>query len=701
MSRPAEIIDPHWVAPNRRRLLARRLLVGVLVLGTILFLSWRVLDFLRLNGLTPVEAGILAFFLILVIPLAISFWTAILGFVLCCVGGDSLELTRTLEDGSPDGPMPLTAIVLPVYNEDPARVMAGLKATYLSLELTGHLSNFEFFILSDTTNPDVWVREELAFVETRRQVSEPGRIFYRNRRQNTERKTGNIADFCASWGDRHKYMVVFDADSIMTGDSLVELVRLMERNPQAGILQAPPFPVNRTSLFGRLHQFATHVYGAVYLSGLNFWQGGTSNYWGHNAIIRIRPFIEHCRLPSLPGKPPLGGSILSHDFIEAAFMRRAGWRVHLVSQLGGSYEEMPSTLLHYAARDRRWCQGNLQHGRLLFAPGLRFINRLHIWLGIMAYLASPLWLLMMALTTIAGIRENVLPHQYFGTRRSLFPNWPADIARPALWLFGMVLGILLLPKFLGLSLHLCRRESRRKFGGVARLGLSFLLEILISTLLAPSLAWLHSRFVLSILLGSSAKWEVQDRGDAGTTWHEALKRHWQPTLLGLGWTGLLAVTAPRLLWWFSPVLLALILGIPLSVWTSQARTGLWARARGLFLIPEESAPPQILEDFAAALRHNAVQPWSEPGDPLARVLANPDLRELHLAMLPECTEASDPLQIHFREGLALKCRQQGPQALTLQEKRELLLDADVLLALCSAKAQPRMEFRSQTISALG
>ncbi|MGH7968015.1 MAG: glucans biosynthesis glucosyltransferase MdoH, partial [Limisphaerales bacterium] len=391
--------DPLTTSPSAMdgrgsgRLLARRVVFAGLILSSIVFLGWRVFSFLNLNGLTIVEAAIFVLFLVLVMPITISFWTAVVGFLMRWRGGDSLEISRAMDGEPVNGPLPLTAIVLPVYNEEPARVMAGLKATYLSLERTGLLSHFEFFILSDTTDPDVWVREELAFVETRREVSEPGRIFYRNRRQNTERKTGNIADFCAGWGDRYEYMVVFDADSIMTGASLLKLVRLMEQHPYVGILQAPPLPVNRTSLFGRIHQFAMHVYSAIFLSGLNFWQGGTGNYWGHNAIIRIRPFVAHCRLPALPGKPPLGGSILSHDFVEAAFMRRAGWRVHLASELSGSYEEMPSTLLGYAARDRRWCQGNLQHGKLLFAPGLHFISRVHIWMGMMAYLASPLWLL--------------------------------------------------------------------------------------------------------------------------------------------------------------------------------------------------------------------------------------------------------------------------------------------------------------------
>jgi membrane glycosyltransferase len=477
-------------------------------------------------------------------------------------------------------------------------------------------------------------------------------------------------------------MIVFDADSIMTGSSLVKLVRLMESHPRVGILQAPPLPVNRVSLFGRIQQFAVHLYSAVFLSGLNFWQGDVGNYWGHNAIIRIQPFVEHCRLPVLPGKPPLGGSILSHDFVEAAFMRRAGWEVHLASELGGSYEEMPSTLLGYAARDRRWCQGNLQHSKLLFAPGLHFISRVHIWMGIMGYLASPLWLLMLALTTAQGVWESLTPHAYFGQAHTLFPNWPADVVRPGLWLFGIIMGVLLLPKFLGLVLHMSRQKSRRKYGGAGSSTLSALIELVVSTLLAPNLAWFQSRFVLSILMGSTAKWEVQDRGDSGTTWREAFAHHWPSTAVAIGWTCLLAFTAPALLGWFSPVLLGFLLGIPLSVWTSRASVGLWARSHNLFLIPEESAPPQIIKEFEEALRQNETRLWCEPGDPLARVLADAEVRELHLAMLPMSTADDDPLKTHHREGLVLKLQHHGSDALSRQEKRELLLHADAIQALC-------------------
>jgi membrane glycosyltransferase len=393
--------------PNNRsqwRTILRLLWFGALAACTVLLIAWQAFGMLQVNGLNALKLAIFAIFLVLLVPIVLSFWTAAVGFVIRLRGGDALGFSRARRDGSSQPfTWPRTAVVMPAYNEEPARVIAGLAATYQSLESTGLLPCFDFFLLSDTNNPDTWVREEVAFAELRNSVSDPERLHYRNRRENTERKTGNIADFCGAWGERYRYMVVLDADSIMTGTCLANLVRLMESNPQAGIIQTPPVPVNRRTLFGRLQQFATQAYNSIFITGLNFWQGGAGNYWGHNAIIRIQPFVQHCRLPTLPGKEPLGGQILSHDFVEAAFMRRAGWRVYLASDLGGSYEEVPPSLITYAARDRRWCQGNLQHTRLLLTPGLHIVNRLHLSLGVMAYLSSPLWLLLLLLSTVEAL----------------------------------------------------------------------------------------------------------------------------------------------------------------------------------------------------------------------------------------------------------------------------------------------------------
>jgi membrane glycosyltransferase len=667
----------------RRWILLRQLSFAAVCAGTLLAIGHWMFSMLQTNGINTFKTVIFMLFLVLLTPIVLSFWTAAIGFAVRAWGGDSMELTSTLaEPAPPEANWPCTALVVPVYNEDPARVFAGLKATYESLEQTGLLPFFEFFILSDTTDSDTWIGEEMAFTEFRKSVSDPGRIFYRNRRENVERKTGNIADFCAGWGGRYRYMVIFDADSVMTGACLVSLVRLMERNPKAGIVQTPPLPVNRNTFFGRIRQFATHAYSSIFLTGLNFWQGGAANYWGHNAIIRIEPFVEHCRLPKLSGKEPLGGSILSHDFVEAAFMRRAGWNVYLAGDLRGSYEEVPPSLISYAARDRRWCQGNLQHARLLLTPGLHPVSRLHMCLGIMAYLAAPLWMLMLALSTIEGIREVVGPHPYFPPGPALHPIWRISVKAQAIWLFLAVLGLLLVPKLLSLLIQLRTRQERAAFGGGGKLALSVLLEMAASTLLAPVLAFLQTHFVVGILMGRNIKWDAQDRGEAQTTFGEAVKRHWPSTLLGVAWSVLLLATSPKLFWWFSPVLAGFLLTIPVSVWSSRVSLGQWARKHRLFLTPEEVDPPPILLTLDRELELAAARPGAQAHDALERVLGDPAVRAVHLALLSD-GEPKNDLRRHYLEGLELKYRHDGAAGLTAREKRDLLLDQEAIRALLS------------------
>jgi len=660
----------------------RRYVLAVVTMLTTAIATLGVLRVLGLNGFHPLEWPIVPLFVILVLPISLSFWTAVFGFVLQLTGGDDLALLRAPpKRGAVDLRQFRSAVVIPAYNEDAVRLFAGLKATYQSLENCGHLAHFDFFLLSDTTDPDVWIREEMAFHDLRQEVSDPARLFYRNREENTERKAGNIADFCATWGDQYRYMVVFDADSLMTGECLVKLVGLMEQHPDVGILQTPPVAVNRQSLFGRLLQFSTRAYGPTFITGLNFWQAGESNYWGHNAIIRIQPFVAHCRLPKLSGVAPLGGSILSHDFVEAALIRRAGWKVYLVSELGGSYEEIPANLIGHAARDRRWCQGNLQHARLLTMPGLNFINRLHLAMGVMAYAASPLWMLMLLFSTGAGLYVAVKGHNYFPTEGSPFPVWEVSNTAQALLLLTSVLSMLLLPKFLSLAAWLLKhRRTVSGFGGPLRFTLSVLAEILFSVLMAPILAMLHTRFVLSTLLGRNVKWSAQDRGDVETPWRAAIQWHLGIALLGLVWAGFLWSQGRMLFWWLSPILAGWLLAIPISTWTSKVSAGLWARRRGLFLTPEEVWPPAILKDFHLALQAAQNRPWATAQDGLSLVLADPNVRAIHLSLLGPSGAPKDPMAENRLEGLRLKLRTHGVAALPPAEKRELLGNADLIAA---------------------
>jgi membrane glycosyltransferase len=656
-----------------RRVALRRFTFVVLVAVTWAAGTSYTASLLLTNGLAPLEVACLGLFAILMAPLAISFWLAACGLWVR-IRRDPLSLMASLE-ATPERLTCKTAIVVPVHNEDPQRVAAGIAATHDSLQRTGQLEAFEFFILSDTTDPDVWVEEEIVYDELRRSLPDPSRLRYRKRPRNTEQKAGNLWDFCTRYGDEYRYMIVFDADSVMRGVTLVDMVRLMERNPTAGIVQAPPVPVNKSTFFGRLQQFAARAYGPLFQAGLNFVQCGEGNYYGHNAIIRLDPFRQYCRLPKLEGSGPLAGHIMSHDFVEAAFMRRAGFSVYLADGLTGSYEEPPPTLIDFAARDRRWCQGNLQHSRLLGERGLNTISRIHLAMGIMAYVSAPLWILLLLLATIDAAHNAIVGHSYFATGASLFPVWQVSTATETAILFAAVMGLLFAPKLFAAITLLMDAPTRRRFGGGAALFESVVIESVAATLFAPVMAALQSQFVVITLLGRKVKWTAQERDDVGTPLGVAARRHLWPTTLGLAWAIAAWQWTPGLLPWLAPVLAGLILSIPLSHLTSRLDLGISSRRAGLLLTPEETDPPFLLRRLRQeidARKGRSVEPLP-PG--LERVLVDPRVREIHCANLPgELDEEAleSDLESHRRDGIQLRYRVEGSGSLTPEEQLELL-----------------------------
>ncbi len=664
----------------------RRLLFSTLVLATIVIAARHMHDLLLANGYTDLERAIFALFVMLMFPIAISFWIGVAGFYVRLRGGDPIALTRG-KGLAEAGPLPSrTAIVVPVHNEDPHRVSAGIIATYESLERTGHLDEFDIFILSDTTNPDLWVEEELVYDELRRSLSRPDRLHYRKRPRNTEQKAGNIWDFCTRYAGDYRYMIVFDADSVIRGATIVALVRLMEANPTVGIIQAPPVPANKNTLFGRLQQFAARAYGPLFQAGLNYVQCGEGNYYGHNAIIRLKPFLEHCRLPRLPGSGPLSGHIMSHDFIEAAFMRRAGYGVWLASDLAGSYEEPPPTLVDYAARDRRWCQGNLQHARLLFFPRLNLVSRVHLLMGIMAYVSSPLWLLLLLLATAEAVRQAIVGHDYFGSSDTLFPIWQVSTSAETGLLFGCIMAMLFLPKLFAALSIILDRPTRKRFGGASNVFESVVVESLFSMLLAPVLAVLQTQFVVFTLLGKKVRWTAQERDDVGTPFAEAAKRHFGTTLLGLVWGYIAIRFVPELVPWLLPVIGGMCLAIPLSWYTSRMASGQRVRDLGLLLTPEETDPLQVLSRLREEIAMRQAREASIAGDGLQRVVEDARVRDVHL----RCSVVPDTgvslLDAHRRDGNVLKYRLGGPSSLTAEEKYDLLLSGTALAALAGSPA---------------
>ena len=614
----------------------RRSLFFGLIFVTALVAGLLMLDILKTNGQTVLNCVALPLFVVLFTWISGAFWAAVIGFVVRLAGRDPAVLQPQRA-----APQPLrgrTAIVTPIYNEDTARVFAGADAVWTSLRQQPSENSFDLFILSDTRDPEIATAEEAAWRALVARLGADGRLFYRRRSDNVGRKSGNIAEFVRNWGGAYDYMIVLDADSIMSGQALVSLAELMDAHPEVGIIQTLPLLAGRDTLFARMLQFAVRLNGSMLASGLAFWQLGESNYWGHNAILRLRPFAQYCALPRLPGAPPFGGEILSHDIVEAAFMRRAGYQVWLVPDIASSWEEVPSNVIDYAARDLRWAQGNLQHVGVMPMQGLHWLSRLHLLTGILSYATSPLWLLVLILSSIVTCIQAVSGHQYFQPGAySLFPSWPQYRDGEIAAVLSMTAVVLFVPKMLGALLVIRDRALRSAFGGTSRILGGFLLEQLLSMLLAPTMMLFHSEFVLRALLGRSVGWHAQARGDRGIGWREALQRHKWHLAIGLVWGSAILLLAPHFIWWMSPVILGMLIAVPFTVLTSRADLGRALRARGWLLTPEETEhPPELAAASAARERAPvpviAIEPVAVPQRaPLPMVAEPPAYLKLRIA----------------------------------------------------------------------
>lgn len=578
-------------------------------------------DVVKVGGVTVLEALLLGLFLVLLAWITFSFMSALAGFFV-------LLMRRT--PGLPVdtmGPLPgvtsRTAMLMPTYNEDPHHLMARLRAMYESIEATGYGEKFDWFLLSDTTDPDIWICEELTFIRLR-QACGVDRLYYRHRSDNTARKSGNIADWVRRFGAAYDHMIVLDADSLMEGDTIVRLVHAMEAHPAAALIQTQPVIVNARTLFSRLQQFSGRVYGPIIAAGNAWWHGGDSNYWGHNAIIRVRAFAEDAGLPELRGRKPFGGHILSHDFVEAALMRRSGWEICMAPSLRGSFEEVPPSVLDFAARDRRWCQGNLQHLAVLPARGLHWVSRLHLLTGIGSYLTAPLWLLFLVLGLLISLQAHFIRPEYFPKGFSLFPTWPQQDPVLAAWVFAATMGLLILPKLLAYLVLISNREERISFAGSPRVLAGVLCETLLAALIAPCMMIFQTKAVVEILVGRDAGWQVQRRSDGQLARGEVYRQFATPTLCGLALSlSAYAVSLPLLLW-MSPVVLGLLLSIPLGMLTSLRLT-----APGLFATAETNRPPAVVlraNEFAAS------EP-AESAGALHQLSRDPELLRDHLSSL--------------------------------------------------------------------
>ena len=616
-----------WANPASRSVpwLARLVVFGG-GLALTLYGAFEMYKVIDVGPITTLKWALLVLFLANFSWISIAFASSLVGFFW-------LLAHRAKSTDLPERLTTRTAIVMPIYNEAPSRVVGSMEAMIKAVSQTGLAEHFDWFFLSDTTNPNIWIGEESAFLSLRQKMGDQIALYYRHRPRNINRKAGNIADFVSRWGGHYDHMLVLDADSVMSGEAIIRIVAAMEADPDAGIIQSVPLIVNRNTLFARVQQFAARIYGPILATGMAIWSGRDCNYWGHNAIIRTRAFAAHCGLPDLRGRPPFGGHVLSHDFVEAALIRRAGYGVRMLPLLTGSYEESPPSLIDLAARDRRWCQGNLQHIRILPTKGLKLATRQHLATGIMGYLASPLWMAQLLIGIALVLQSTYIRPEYFTNEFALFPAWPRFDAERALSLFGVTMSVLLAPKLFGLLVAMVDQSTRQSCGGALRLILSTLLEVILSALVAPIMMVIQTGSVMQILFGSDTGWSPQRRDDGSIPFIQIVRRHRSHVILGIVTLIAALLISPSLAAWMSPTIAGLILAIGLSWASGQLWIGLALRRMGLLLTPEESQPPEVMQK-ANALQNEMAMEGHDGLDCLRKLHSDAAFREAHVSFLP-------------------------------------------------------------------
>ncbi len=484
-----------------------------------------------------------------------------------------------------------TALVIPIYEEDAAAVFANVRVMLRSLARTGRCDDIDVHVLSDTTTDAVAALERAEWEALSANTAH--RVFYRRRASNAGRKAGNIADFFEARGGDYDFAIILDADSLMSGEAMRRLIRLMEESPRVGLIQTVSYAAGRETLFARIQQFAVRLYAPLALRGLDFWQGGEGSYWGHNAILRIAAFHANCRLPVLPGSPPLGGEILCHDVVEAALLVKAGWEARLLPEFDGTWEEIPTNTLDLLTRERRWCQGNLQHLRVLAIPGLRAGNRAHIALGIGGYLTAPLW---WGFLLLGAVRACLSPD---GGGLGLLAFGLTEPGAAAGWLAAIGIALILLPRILNVSRALLDTNLRRSFGGAGRFLAGATIEQCFWTLLGPVLSLVNAGFVVKTLTGQAVTWDSQSRADRQVGLGEAFRRHAVHVGLGL----LLGVVALRTGGWYelwmAPAILGLVLSPALTSLSSRQDLGRLSHRMRLFATVDDIATaPELAELYA-------------------------------------------------------------------------------------------------------
>lgn len=587
MSSPplGETMTPAGLQPTAV-LQRRRLAALTLNLATYAGLLYWLAAILGDQGWSAIDVGIFICFAIAAPWSVLGVWNALLGlWLLHGVRDMRRRVMPYAAAGDTEARIRLrTAVIMTVRNEDPARALARLETTILSIAQTGEEAAFTYFLLSDTNDADVARAEERGVEALRaRYPFVAARLRYRRRLSNEGFKAGNVRDFCVQYGHEFEFMLLLDADSLMSGDTIRRMVRMAQAWPKIGILQSLVVGAPATSGFARAFQFGMRHGMRPYTMGSAWWAGDCGPFWGHNALVRIAPFRNHCKLPILPGKPPLGGQILSHDQVEAVLMRRAGYECRVLAQESGSYEDNPPTLPEFARRDLRWCQGNMQYWRLLSLQGIKPMSRFQLLWAIMMFIGVPAFTLLIALAALKPLD---------GEDMTRFP------AQSALGLYGAWLMMFLAPKLAGFLDIALTKGGLARYGGFWRFTAGALFELVFSLLLGAATTLRTAIFMIGLLFGRSVMWSGQARDAHELSYDTAFSGLWPQLVFGVFLYAMSAWLAPSLILWSAPLTLGYILAIPFAVETSRTRFMRFLRRSGLCAVPEDLAPPPVLDMLA-------------------------------------------------------------------------------------------------------
>ena len=568
-----------------KRVLARRRMTMIAVSAvTLALLGSGVWNVFAAGGMSAADWTIFLCFLVGAPWVVMGVWNAALGLWLMHGPRDGLARAAphlAAGDGAAP-PASDVALAMTLRNEAPERALARLAAMRADLDASGCGHLFEIHVLSDSSDPAILAEEERLFARMRESLG-GRRAQYRRRARNTGFKAGNIREFVTRCAGRYRFFLPLDSDSLMDAATILRMVRIMEAHPRIGILQSLVVGRPADSAFARLFQFGMRHGMRSFTMGAAWWQGDCGPFWGHNALVRMDAFRRHCRLPRLPGRGPLAGHILSHDQVEAALMRRAGYEVRVMPVETASFEDNPPTLADFTKRDLRWCQGNMQYWPILGWRGLRATSRFQILAAIMMYLGAPAW---MGMTAAAAWKMAT-------------GEGGIDVAL-GMAMFFVMIAVSLVPKLLGLLDIALTPGGAARYGGRGRFALSGAVEIVFGMLLAPVVAFRVTLFLIGLLAGRSVTWGGQRREAHALSWGEAARGLWPQTLAGLALGGAaVALLGWQTALWAAPMVAGLALSIPFAVLTADPRIGRLARRTGLCAVPEDIAPPDILGAFEA------------------------------------------------------------------------------------------------------